>query len=140
MDWFGTARRWPRISVEQILESLRFGRLDEVVVEADLHGASAVAVLRIARQGYQEGCRRRGRGAQPPGDFVAVHAVGQAEVQDDDIRSVVQGRVEGGGAVGSDEGMVAPKVEQEGQGFYLVLAVVHDQHTQRSSGVHFRPR
>jgi hypothetical protein len=106
-----TVLREPRVAVEQFLELLGFGRLHEVVVEAGLRGAPAVRLLSVAREGHQDRFRRRGGGAQPPGDFVAVHAVGQSQVQDDDIRSAEKGHVESGGAVARDEGLVAPEGE-----------------------------
>lgn len=68
-------------------------------------------------------------GAQPAGDFQAVHAR-QSQVQDDEVDATLQSRVQGAGAVLPDLDLVPLPAQGAGQGLRDGCVVLGEQYTR----------
>jgi hypothetical protein len=95
----------PTAGVEQAMQDVRLDRLDEVEVEAGLLRPAAVVLLAQAGQGDHQDAPAPGLILDRAGHFV-VGDVGQADVQQDDVRSVSAGDLDRLAAVERGAGLV----------------------------------
>ena len=112
---------------QQLLQRIRRHRLREVIGEAGLAAAPPVVLLAVAGHGDDPDVAEARDLPNLPRHVVAGD-VGQADVEQDDVRAELGRHPQGRDAVGGGPHLVAPQADERGHGLGRVLVVVHHQH------------
>jgi hypothetical protein len=118
---------------EHLAKVFRVHGLDEVAVDAGVPTSLYVLPPSVAGDGHEQGLIHARQLPESPGYLEAVHPAPQADVEQGHAGGVGAGRIEGGGAVVGDNGIMTPEPEQDGQGVGRVLPVVKDQDAEGAS-------
>jgi len=111
---------------DQTLQVIRVDRLDQVVIEASLDGATPVTGLSPPRQGNQSHVHGPRLAAQMLRDFIAAQ-VRHADVKQDNVGSKCGSDGKGGSTQIGNPGFVSRKLQQHRQAFRRIPVVVDDE-------------